>query len=199
MGDPRHGNEPENVQVVRAAAGGSFGSPTIVSQTVVNPWENIQGPYEHASSVVIDDNGDTVVGYNEASATWSFGSPFTDKLVTSDSGGSFSSPVTLGSANNAGVPQVTIAPDGESTAMTDTSAGALIASSRSLGGSFSSPATTVAPSVEDWTLTAASNVSAANGNALAALAVPTNSDQSHADLKAAVRPAGGFERPNARL
>lgn len=178
-----------NVEVVRAAPGASFGSPEIISPTVTNPGSG-QGPYEWAGAVAIDDNNDATATYNQRGSGPISTATARDEVVTSDAGAKFSSAKSLGVAGRSYAGQATIAPDGTSTVTLNDNNG-LESNSRPPGGSFG--ANQLVSSIDDnaW-LAASSNAEGSNGDALVGLLLDDASfDGADEHVAAALRPAGG--------
>ncbi len=178
----------ENVEVTTAAPGGSFGAPQTVSPTVTQP-DSTQGPSVEATSVAIDDGADVIASYDQDGPGSIFNDTRRDEFVTSDSGGAFSSPLSLGASGRSFADQVAIGPTGESTATWIDSNG-LRTASRPLGGSFGAQHLLAAAEVGD-ALASSSNATGANGSVLAGLLLDDSFNGTHEQVAAALRPAGG--------
>ncbi len=189
--DPLENGAKEQIRVATASPGAAFGTPAEVSPKVNNTGVG-EGPAEEVRSVAIDDHADVVASYEEEGSGPISTNTRSDETVTSDGGGAFSTPVSLGTGERSFPQDVAIGPNGEATDIWVDEAG-LGGAWRPLGGSFSAAQTL---SAEAWEgkLAAGSNLAGANGDVLAGMLLYNSNEEE--SVTATLRPPGGsFEAP----
>jgi hypothetical protein len=189
--DPLENGGKEQIRVATASPGAAFGTPAEVSPKVDNAGVG-EGPAEEVRSVAIDDHADAVASYEEAGSGSIISDTRRDETVTSDGGGAFSAPVSLGAGERSYPEDVAIGPGGEATDIWVDEAG-LSGAWRSPGGSFSAAQIL---SAEAWqgALADGSNLAGASGDVLAGLLLENGSGGQR--VAASLRsPGGSFEAP----
>jgi hypothetical protein len=184
--NPDFDQEPNNVQLRQTSTfAGAFTAANVLATSVTNP-DRFDGPRVEARSVSIDNSGDSVLTYMDASAGWTLGDTVASKALTCDAV-TTCAVKSLG-ASTLGDPLAVIGPTGESTASWTDDLGALQNSSRAVSGDFASP-TALDASADDHVLVNSHNAASPTGTALAAWASPAGTDTE--TIKTASRPTGG--------
>jgi hypothetical protein len=143
-----------------------------------------------AQSVAIDDHGDVAAAYEAIGDGPIMTNTRRDEVVTSDAGGAFSPPQSLGASGRSFADHVVIAPNGTATE-TLTDSNGLEASSRPLGGTFGAPHV-ISAVAEGDALANPANLSGSSGEMLDGLLLDDAAfDGQNLHVAAALAPAGG--------